>query len=712
MPTAANTTSQNPSPSPRRRRAWRWIIPAVVLLGWLVIGGVAGPFAGKLSSVSTNDNSAFLPASAESTQVNDQLANFQDTEFLPAVIIAERTAGLTPADLDYLTRSIAPLAGTEGFGPAFSPPVRSQDGQAAQMFVPISTAGEPADTVEKLRDALAQPPAGLTVKVTGPAGQVADLGVAVSGIDGILLLVAGSVVILILIVVYRSPILPFVVIISAVFALSLASGAVYFLTRQGALELNGQSQGILFILVFGAATDYALLLVSRFREELITTEQTWPALRRAWLATIEPVAASAGTVIAGVLCLLLSDLNSNRSLGPVAAIGIAASFLASMTFLPAALALLGRVAFWPLRPRYQPDADIESGTTHRFWRRIAERVAARPRAIWIGTLIVLLVGAAFAPTFKADGIAATDFFLGSVDSVEGAEIQAAHFDAGSGSPTWIITSQQSAPAVLDATRGIDGVGEATILEKDGTPVVHEGRVAIQATLTDNAESLAAQDTVERIRDAVHPVPGADAQVGGTTAIDLDTRTTAIHDRNLIIPVVLLVVLAILMLLLRSIVAPVLLLATTVLSFATTVGVAALLFNGPFGFPGADPVVPLFAFVFLVALGIDYNIFLMTRVREESIRHGTRDGMIRGLTATGGVITSAGVVLAATFAALAVLPLLFLVQVAFLVAFGVLVDALIVRTLLVPALTLEIGRRIWWPSALARKDTEKPVPQEV
>ena len=298
MPTAANTTSQNPSPSPRRRRAWRWIIPAVVLLGWLVIGGVAGPFAGKLSSVSTNDNSAFLPVSAESTQVNDQLANFQDTEFLPAVIIAERTAGLTPADLDYLTRSIAPLAGTEGFGPAFSPPVRSQDGQAAQMFVPISTAGEPADTVEKLRDALAQPPAGLTVKVTGPAGQVADLGEAFSGIDGILLLVAGSVVILILIVVYRSPILPFVVIISAVFALSLASGAVYFLTKQGALELNGQSQGILFILVFGAATDYALLLVSRFREELITTEQTWPALRRAWLATIEPVAASAGTVIA------------------------------------------------------------------------------------------------------------------------------------------------------------------------------------------------------------------------------------------------------------------------------------------------------------------------------------------------------------------------------------------------------------------------------
>jgi len=232
-------------------------------------------------------------------------------------------------------------------------------------------------------------------------------------------------------------------------------------------------------------------------------------------------------------------------------------------------------------------------------------------------------------------------------------------------------------------------------------VVRDGKVAVEVTLTDNAESLAAQDTVERIRDVVHPIPGADALVGGTSAVDLDTRTTAIHDRNLIIPVVLLVVLAILILLLRSVVAPVLLLATTVVSFAATIGVSSLLFDGPFGFPGADPVVPLFAFVFLVALGIDYNIFLMTRVREESRIHGTRDGMIRGLTATGGVITSAGVVLAATFAALAVIPLLFLAQVAFLVAFGVLVDALVVRTLLVPALTIDIGRRVWWPSTLSR-----------
>ncbi|MDF3282905.1 MMPL family transporter [Gordonia sp. N1V] len=716
-------SSEMPDSRPSRRSFLRWLIPALLILVWLIIGGGLGPFAGKLASVSTNDNTAFLPASAESTQVNDQLSRFQDTTEIPAIVIAVRDSGITAADRAYLTEQTQRLQGKEGFASAFSPVIGSKDGKAAEVFIPISTKGEPADTVKTLRDSLANPPNGLEVKVTGPAGQVADLGEAFAGIDGLLLLVAGAVVVLILVVVYRSPILPFVVLISAVFALGLASGAVYFAADQGWLELNGQSQGILFILVFGAATDYALLLVSRFREELMHTADKYTALRRAWRATIEPVSASAGTVILGVLCLLFSDLNSNRSLGPVAALGIVASFLASMTFLPAALALLGRAAFWPLRPHLvetpDPDtktdaksnsatsADFDDATsnTHRFWYAIAQWVAARPRTVWIATLILLVIGASFAPMFKADGIAQTDFFLGDVDSVAGAQLQAQHFDAGAGTPTWILTRADRADEVVAATRGVDGVAQVSVLSSNGAPVVRDGEVAVQATLSDNAESLAAQDTVERIRTKVHAISGADAKVGGTTAVDLDTRTTAIHDRNLIIPIVLIVVLAVLILLLRSILAPVLLLATTVLSFATTLGVSALLFNGPFGFPGADPVVPLFAFVFLVALGIDYNIFLMTRVREESIRHGTRAGIIRGLTSTGGVITSAGVVLAATFAALAVIPLLFLVQVAFLVAFGVLVDTLIVRTLLVPALSLDIGSRIWWPSSLSHKRSE-------
>ncbi|MFC6714530.1 MMPL family transporter [Branchiibius cervicis] len=687
------------APSSRTSRK-RWLIPALVLLAWLVVGSFTGPYAGKLSSVSTNDNTAFLPASAESTKAQKELEKFQDTTEVPAVVIAVRDGGLSQSDSAWLAKQTGQFAGESGFGQQISPPIPSEDKKAAQVFVPISTAGEPADTVATLRDALRGPPDGLTVKVTGPAGQIADLSVAFKGIDGLLLLVAGGVVILILIVVYRSPILPFVVLISAVFALGLASGAVYFLTKQGILDLNGQSQGILFILVFGAATDYALLLVSRFREELIHTEDKVAALRSAYRATIEPVAASAATVILGVLCLLLSDLNSNRSLGPVAAIGIVASFLASMTFLPAALALLGRKAFWPFEPRVTDD--LSDGQGHRFWSRIAHWVASKPRKIWIATALVLLAAAAFAPTFKADGIATTDYFIGTVDSVEGAKLQGQHFDAGSGSPTWVITSQQSAEKVVAAAKSTDGVASAQVLDADGQPVVKGGRVAVQVVLKDNAESLPAQDTVEKLRAAVHAVPDSQAVVGGTTATDLDTRTTSIHDRNLIIPVVLVVVLIVLMLLLRSIVAPVLLLGTTVLSFAATLGVSALLFNGPFGFAGADPVVPLFAFVFLVALGIDYNIFLMTRAREESMEHGTREGIVRALTSTGGVITSAGVVLAATFAALAVIPLLFLVQVAFLVAFGVLVDTLIVRTLLVPALTIDIGPRTWWPSALSRR----------
>ncbi|KYH43180.1 MMPL family transporter [Branchiibius sp. NY16-3462-2] len=678
----------------------RWLIPALVLLAWLAVGSFTGPYAGKLASVSTNDNTAFLPASAESTKAQKELEKFQDTSEVPAIVIAVREGGITAADKAWLTKQTQEFAGKSGFGAQISPPIPSKDQNAAQVFVPIDSAGEPGDTVTTLRDALRSPPDGLTVKVTGPAGQIADLSEAFKGIDGLLLLVAGGVVILILIVVYRSPILPFVVLISAIFALGLASGAVYFLTKQGILDLNGQSQGILFILVFGAATDYALLLISRFREELMHTQDKVAALRSAYRATIEPVAASAATVILGVLCLLLSDLNSNRSLGPVAALGIVASFLASMTFLPAALALLGRKAFWPFEPKVSDEA--ADGQGHKFWSRVAHWVASKPRKIWITTTLILVAAAAFAPTFKADGIATTDYFMGTVGSVEGAKLQAEHFDAGSGSPTWVITSQDTANDVVAKAKSTAGVASAEVLSADGQPVVKDGRVAVQVVLKDNAESLPAQATVEKLRDAVHAVPGSDALVGGTTATDLDTRLTSIHDRNLIIPVVLVVVLVVLMLLLRSILAPVLLLATTVLSFAATLGVAALLFNGPFGFAGADPVVPLFAFVFLVALGIDYNIFLMTRAREESLQHGTREGIMRALTSTGGVITSAGVVLAATFASLAVIPLLFLVQVAFLVAFGVLLDTLIVRTLLVPALTIDIGPKTWWPSALSRR----------
>ncbi|WP_038169779.1 MMPL family transporter [Tomitella biformata] len=692
----------NTSSPLRPRRTLRWLIPALLVLAWLVVGGVGGPFAGKLTQVQSNDAVAFLPASAEATKVAQLQQEFSDSQLIPAVVVADRQSGITPQDLDYLTGLASSATELAGVSDEVSPPIPSEDGKAAQLFIGVDGAMDPGDTVDELRDLIAgDAPDGLQVLVTGPAGQVADLSAAFAGIDGLLLLVAGSVVALILVVVYRSLLLPVLVLLSAVFALALASAIIYLLASNDVITLDGQSQGILFILVFGAATDYALLLVSRFREELGHDGDRVAAVVRAWKGVVEPIAASGGTVILGVLCLLFSDLNSNRGLGPVAAIGIAASLIASLTFLPATLALTGKAAFWPTHPGDAKPA--ESG----LWWTVARKVDAHHTKVWIGSALLLIVFASFAPQLKSDGIAQSDFFLVQVDSATGQDVLSQHFPGGSGSPVLIFAQADNAQPVIDAVAGVPGVvgGDVAAVSEPGPPGgparVVDGRVQIQATLEAAADSEEAVAVVKQIRSAAHAVPGAQALVGGTTAIQLDTQTTSARDRTVIIPIVLLVVFLVLALLMRALVAPLLLLGTVVLSFAATLGVSALVFNHVFHFPGSDPVVPLFGFVFLVALGVDYNIFLMTRVREESQRHGTREGVRRGLAVTGGVITSAGLVLAATFGALAVIPLIFLAQIAFIVAFGVLLDTLIVRSLLVPALTLQIGRKVWWPSALAR-----------
>ncbi len=697
-----------PATSAHPRRTRRWLLPALLLLTWLMIAGIGGPFAGKLASVQSNDSSSFLPANAESTQVATLEKGFNESQLIPAVIVAERSSGITPGDTAFLTRATSALGGTVGVGGPPSPPIPSADGKAVEIIVGVQSTVDPGATVKSIRAALANdPPDGLQVLVAGPAGQIADLTAAFAGIDGVLLLVAGLVVILILVVVYRSPLLPLLVVLSAVFALSLASAVIYLLAKTNTITLNGQSQGILFILVFGAATDYALLLVARYREELQSEPDRFAAMRLAWRAVLEPIAASAGTVILGVLCLLFSELNSNRGLGPVAAIGIAASLIASLTFLPAVLVLAGRSAFWPARPK--TGGHDETGR----WWRLARQVTAHRVAFGVVTGLLLIACAAFLPQFKASGVAQSSVFLTSVDSVAGGKVISAHYPGGSGSPTTIIAGADQAEAVIAAARAVPGVSPQVMTvgasgRPGGPPKVVDSRVQIQATLSDAADSEAAVDTVQRLRTAVHAVPGAQALVGGTTATQLDTQTTSIRDRTVIIPIVLLVVFIVLALLLRALVAPLLLIATVVLSFAATLGVSALVFNHLFHFPGADPVVPLFGFVFLVALGVDYNIFLMTRVREESLQHGTTQGVRRGLAVTGGVITSAGIVLAATFGALAVIPILFLAQIAFIVAFGVLLDTLLVRSLLVPALTLLTGRRVWWPSALAQKKDETAV----
>jgi len=714
----------------------RWLrigVPVLLALVWLVGGAIGGPYFGKVSEVATNDQSTFLPETAEATQVQQRLSEFTGGDTIPAVVVAASDTELDDAQLSGLQSLADAIAEVDGVGDV-SPPVVSEDGLAAQIFVPIDSDGQVRETVEQVRAVIDdQLDRGLDAWVTGPAGFTADLVAGFLGIDGLLLMVALGAVFIILVIVYRSPLLPILVLMTSLFALCVALLTVWWLAKAGIVVLNGQVQGILFILVIGAATDYALLYTARFREASGAGLRRWDATTAAWRGAFEPILASGGTVIAGLLCLLLSDLASNRALGPIAAIGIAFSVLSALTFLPALLALVGRAAFWPFLPKpgsaELPEA-IAGARVRGFWPRQARLVARHSRAVWVVCTVVLLAASVGVLQLKADGVPQSDLVLGQSDARDGQEVLAEHFTAGSGSPLYVIVPEADvagAVAVLDEDAGIDGIaassedaasGQVTVELADGEPVyavagpptaeavgptVSDGDVLLIGTLVDEADSLEAEGTVRGLRAALADELGeATALVGGATAIDVDTNDTSIRDRTVIIPVILVVILLILMLLLRAIVAPLLLILSVILSFGASLGVSALVFNHVFDFPGADPAVPLYGFVFLVALGVDYNIFLMTRVREESLAHGTRSGILRGLVATGGVITSAGLVLAATFAALGVIPILFLAQLAFIVAFGVLLDTFVVRSLLVPAVSYDIGRAIWWPSRLSRR----------
>jgi RND superfamily putative drug exporter len=706
-------------------RLLRGVIPAVLIVGWLALAGFGGPTFGKISEVSTNDQASFLPASAESTQVADLVPEFVGADDIPAIVIAAREGGLTDADLAFLESFAEDAGEIEGVGDELSPVIPSDDGDAAEVIVPI--ASEVGDTVAALAVLLEDAPDGLKALVTGPAGFTADLVAGFAGIDGILLLTALGAVLVILVIVYRSPLLPFIVLGTAVFALCAAILVVYWLAVADLVTINGQVQGILFILVIGAATDYALLYVARYREALRTHEKRWDATWAALRGSFEPILASGLTVIAGLLCLLLSDLNSNKALGPVAAIGIAFSLLAALTLLPALMLAAGRAAFWPRRPRWlssEAQPRVSKPDTGRLWPAVGRLITKRARLVWALSLVALLIASAGLALFRADGVPQSELVLGDSPARDGQVLLGEHFPAGSGSPAVIVGDQDLITELADAAADLDGVDGVEALSDNsptgtmpvGTdaepfpiptfaplePTVVDGQVMLRATLTDAADSAAAEATIRELRDAVHAVDEA-ALVGGVTALAYDTDQTAIRDRTVIIPVVLLVILVILILLLRSLIAPLVLVGSVIVSFAAALGVSALVFEGIFHFPGADPSVPLFGFVFLVALGVDYNIFLMTRVREESLKHGTREGVLRGLTVTGGVITSAGIVLAATFAALGVIPILFLAQIAFIVAFGVLLDTLIVRSLLVPAAIYDLGRFSWWPSRLSRED---------
>ncbi|MFP5334309.1 MAG: MMPL family transporter [Actinomycetes bacterium] len=788
-----------PGPHRTRRAVVRGLALVLALVAWLAVAGAGGPLVGRLSEVQNNDNASFLPETAESTAVAELSARFASEESLPFFVVVEREGGLTAQDRQAIGAWVAGLPDleieVEGADPvpvgdllADAPggAVPSEDGEAA--FVPVLVDADAAarnladgesslfGIAGTLRESLGEDLAGdgLDGWVAGPGGVLADLVTAFAGIDGLLLQITLTVVFVILLLVYRSPVLPLAALLSSLFALSAAGLVVYPLADSAVIDLNGQSQGILFILVVGAATDYALLLVARYREELHDHESRYVAMRRAWRASLAPIAASAATVVLGLLCLLLADLGSTRGLGPVGAIGIAGAFLACLTFLPvlllvpvvllllvvvgaaaaigagvagadgagaagavalaafAVLAVLrrgalrtatpggrlpwyaraepGRWLFWPRVPRLDHAHASDALGGRGIWGRVAGLVGRRPRAVWTVTLVGLLGLAAFVPQFEADGIRQTDVFRDRVESVEGTDVLAEHFPAGSGSPVLVVTPADDLEQVLEVVTGTEGVAQAVATgaapagpgAPPGEPRVEGGLARVEATLSVPVDALEGEEVVSELRTSLDAV-GPDVLVGGQTASNLDVRQASQRDLRTIVPVVLLVILVVLVLLLRSIVAAVLLVAANVVSYAATIGLAAIVFGDAFlDLPGGDPAVPLYGFVFLVALGIDYSIFLMTRVREESLTRGTRPGILVGLAVTGGVITSAGVVLAATFGALATIPLVFLLQIAFIVAVGVLVDTLVVRTLLVPALSYDIGPQVWWPSRLAKE----------
>ncbi len=698
-------------------RTLRIAVASTFLLLWLAVAGIGGPTFGKLSQVSSNDQATFLPASAESTIAADWVARFSESDRIPAIVVAALDDELAPEALGALAGLADVLAGVDGVGDVVGP-IPSDDAKALQLIVLLDTnKAEASDTVAELRDVLGPDGDpdfregvldGAQWHVTGPAGFSADLGSAFAGVDGLLLIVTLSVVLVILVAVYRSVLLPLVVIVTSMSALTASVLSIYWLARAEVIVLNGQSQGILSILVIGATTDYALLLVARHKEELTRTASVFEAMRNAVRGSFGAITASAATVAVALLCLLVSDLNSNRSLGPIAAIGILFAWLSALTLLPAMLYLLGRAAYWPAAPRFVADASPDPAPVddpRGIWSRVARAVDQRPRAVWVVTLALLLLGAVWLPTLRATGVSTSDLILGDSDAKSGQAVLSAHFDAGSGSPTQIIVPEGIADEALPLIEGAEGVADVTLTARDGSPAgipprnepahVVDGRVLLQATLSHPADSAEAEEAVVALREALHDLD-AGILVGGPSATALDSNLTAERDLTLIIPLVLVVVLAILMVLLRAVLLPVLLILATIVSFGTAMGTAALVFNHVLDFPGADPSVPLYGFVFLVALGIDYTIFLMTRASEETPALGTRRAVLKALTVTGGVITSAGVVLAATFAALAVIPLMFMVQLAFIVAFGVLIDTLIVRTLLVPGLALDVGPAIWWP----------------
>jgi RND superfamily putative drug exporter len=753
---------------------------------------------GKFEDAESNEATSYLPGSAESTKALNATEELQNGEIAPAVIIYRRASGLKPADFKAIEADVGEMTTKKfqgvvadgskasgggravpgqpaGYAPFVGPTV-SKDGKAAIITSYINGEGEGdriVDPVKFWREQLQDQPSGLEVKITGGAGFSADAIEVFEGINGTLLLAALALVIFLLIVIYRSPMFLFIPLIAVIFAETLSRSIGYGVSELG-VTINGQSSSIMSVLVLGAGTDYALLLVARYREELHHTADKYQAMRTALESAGPAIFASAATVIAALLCLMIAKVNGTAGLGPIAAIGIACAALSMLTLLPALLTIFGRRAFWPFvphTPETAPRAEAvsdrarrrivegsgflallqvivasivlilppvllfvlinwllrvisgkripslfaltfdrwvftpyemrrhrlehTSDSTHGFWARLGQRISLSPRRVMLGTIAVLLVLCAGLATFSTE-LTSEDTYREEVESVEGQDLLNLSFPSGTTAPTDIVVADGAdVAAVTKAVKGVEGVETVSPPVAEGPP-----GTLVQATLEPNPYSTEAFDLIDPIREAAHGA-APDALIGGPTAVEFDVRDAAGWDSVVIPPIILLVVFLILMGLLRAVVAPLVLIGTVILSFLAALGVGYFFFDFVFDFPGSDPSLPLFAFVFLVALGVDYNIFLIARAREETEKHGSEQGVLRALAVTGGVITSAGIVLAGTFSVLAVLPLTFLTELGFVVAFGVLLDTFLVRSVLVPAIALDLGDKFWWPSALSR-----------
>ncbi len=784
---------------PAGRRA-KWVVFATWFVAIFVAAGPAN-LPGKFEDAESNEATSYLPGSAESTAALKATKSLQDGEIAPAVIVFRRESGLTAADRRTIIEDVGKMTAKRfpgvvadgeaaaggptkaipgqprGYAP-FVGPILSPDGRAAIVNAYIEGNGKGErilDPVKYWREQVSNPGGGLEVKITGGAGFSADAIEVFEGINGTLLLAAVSLVIFLLIVIYRSPMFFFIPLAAVLFAETLSRSIGFGLTELGT-TVNGQSSSIMSVLVLGAGTDYALLLVARYREELHRTADKYEAMRTALESAGPAIFASAATVIAALLCLLIAKVNGTSGLGPIAAIGIACAALSMLTLLPALLTIFGRRAFWPFvphTPETAPRAELvserarrrivdgagagalarvvlaslavlvlaplvllnwvlrmlsgkripslivgpldravftpyemrrhrlehASDATHGAWARVGERVAASPRRVMLGSIGVLLVLCCGLAFFSTE-LTSEDSYRTEVESVEGQHLLDRSFPSGTTALTDVVVERRTdVNAVRRAVAGVAGVEAVSGPVASGPP-----GTLIQATLEPNPYSTTAFDLVEPIRRAAHSVAPS-TLVGGPTAVEFDVRDAAGWDSTVIPPLILLVVGLILIGLLRAVVAPLILIGTVILSYLAALGVGYLAFEFIFDFPGSDPSLPLFAFVFLVALGVDYNIFLIARAREETEKHGSEKGVLRALAVTGAVITSAGIVLAGTFSVLAVLPLTFLTELGFVVAFGVLLDTFLVRSVLVPAIALTVGDRFWWPSALSRPGGE-------